>query len=108
MDIMNKKSEINSQMNNEKLPNANYRISLDYGDILSGKTSTSYVDDIIGEPVDRCYEINHFGSSDDLVIGENLYNQVRSSNKYKHLKLTESIKNSDCEYLSYSIKKSNS
>lgn len=108
MDIMNKKNEINSQMNNEKLPNANYRISLDYGDILLGKTSTSYVDDIIGEPVDRCYEMDHFGSSDDLVFGENLYNQVRSSKKYKHLKLTESIKNSDCEYSLYSIKKSNS
>lgn len=103
--IVNKKSEINSKMKKEGLPNVNYRTSVDYGEILLGKTSTSYVDEIIGEPVDRCYDMNHLGTSDESVIGENFYNEMGSSKKYKFSKYNESNKIFNGEYQVYSVKK---
>ncbi|MDH3737139.1 MAG: hypothetical protein OEQ94_08985 [Nitrosopumilus sp.] len=103
--ILNKKSEINSKMKKEGLPDANYRVSADYGDILLGKTSTSYVDDIIGEPVDRCYDMNHLGTSDELVIGEKLYNEINPSDNYKFVEHNESTKIFNGDYQVYIVKK---
>ena len=108
MAIMNKKSEINSKMKKEGLPNVNFRVSVDYGEILLGKISTSYVDDIIGEPVDRCYDMNHLGMPDELVTGEKLYNEISSSKKYTFSKHKESNKIFNGEYEVYSVKKEDS
>ena len=108
MNIVNKKSEINSKMKKEGLPDVNYRTSVDYGEILLGKTSTSYIDEIIGEPVDSCYDMNHLGTSDESVVGEKFYNKISSSKKYKFLKHNESNKIFNGEYLVYSVKKEDS
>lgn len=108
VNIMNRKNEINSVMKKEDLPNVNFRVSADYGEILLGKISTSYVDEIIGQPVDRCYEINHMGTSDELVIGERFYNRIISSKKYKLSKHDESNKLFNGEYLIYAVKKEDS
>ena len=108
MSIMNKKREINSKMKKEGLLDANYRVSVDYGDVLLGKASTSYVDDIIGEPVDRCYDLNHLGTPDELVMGEKFYNEINLSNKYKFVKHNESTKIFNDKYQAYIVKKENS
>jgi class 3 adenylate cyclase len=108
INIVNKKSEMNSKMAEENLPNVNYRVSVDYGDVLLGKVSTSYVDDIIGEPVDRCQDLNHLGISDELIIGEKLYNELNSSIEYKFSKHNKSTEVFNDEYQAYLIKTDNS
>jgi len=105
MSIVNKKNWINSKMKKEGLPDANYRVSVDYGDVLLGKTSTSYVDDVIGEPVDRCFAMNHLGTPDELIMGEKLYNEINPSNNFKFIKHNESSKIFNGEYQAYIVKK---
>lgn len=105
MALINKNSEINSKMKKEGIPSVSYRISLDYGDVLLGKVSTSYVDDIIGESVDRCYDMNHFTLPEKLIIGEDLYNEVKSSNNYEFSKNNESSKIFHDDYETYYVKK---
>jgi class 3 adenylate cyclase len=106
--LINKNSVINAKMKKEGLPSVNYRISADYGDVLLGKVSTSYVDDIIGEPVDRCQDLNHLGTSGQLIIGEKLYDKLSSLKKYKFLKHNKPTEIFNDGYQAYSVKIDNS
>ena len=74
---------INSIMADEKLPDLNYRISMDYGIITTAKCNGSDYDDIFGPPVNISAKINHYAVPNSMVIGGDLYEMVKIFKEFK-------------------------
>jgi class 3 adenylate cyclase len=70
---------INSKLQREKLPPLNYRISVDYGQVQLAKSASSLSDDLFGSTVNMCAKINARAKPNGMVIGENLYQHLKSS-----------------------------
>jgi len=60
---------LNEVMYNEGLPEINYRISADYGNILIGRPSNSPKEDIFGPTVNLCKKINSIAKPNGIVVG---------------------------------------
>jgi len=81
-------NEINEKMKKEKMPEFDYRISIAYGSVRIAKMLTSSVEDIFGSTVNKCSKINRLAKSNGIVIGNNLYQIVKSLDKqYKFGKI---------------------
>ena len=90
----------------EGLPNLSYRISADYGRVEIAKSLTSTTEDLFGPAVNLCAKINSTAKRNGMVIGNNLYQVIKT--KFDHLyhfnKINGySIDNSDNKYSVYSI-----
>jgi class 3 adenylate cyclase len=85
--------EINARMHNDGLPDVNYRISCEYGSVIVAKMSTSSVNDIFGNCVNLCSNINLLASPNSIIIGKGLYEQTKSFDEYIFTEI-------DCEQLS--------
>ncbi|MGB7639504.1 MAG: adenylate/guanylate cyclase domain-containing protein [Nitrososphaeraceae archaeon] len=90
----------------EGLPNLSYRISADYGRVEIAKSLTSTSEDLFGPTVNLCAKINSRAEPNGMVIGNNLYQVIKT--KFDHLyhfnKIDGySIDNSDNKYSVYSI-----
>ena len=75
-------SHISKKMQQEGLPIFDYRISATYGSVRVAKIATSAIDDIFGSTVNKCAKINRFAPPNGLVIGEALYEIVKSFDSY--------------------------
>ncbi len=53
-----------------------------YGTVSLAQVSTSSVKDIFGSTVNRCAKINRFALPNTLVIGSDVYENVKSTEKY--------------------------
>ena len=73
--------KINQSMRKEKLPSLDYRISIAYGSVRIAKVFTSSVEDIFGSTVNKCAKINRLAKPNGIVIGNNLYQIVKSLDK---------------------------
>jgi class 3 adenylate cyclase len=71
----------------EGLPCLNYRVSADYGRVVSMKANNSSALDLIGPPVNMCAKINHAAAPNDTVIGGDLHSMVKGYNDYKFKEL---------------------
>ena len=71
------------KMRREGLPSVNYRISSDYGIIMTAKTKNSFNDDIFGPTVNICSKINLDARPNSMVIGGDLYQLVKSLGDYR-------------------------
>jgi two-component system response regulator ChvI len=69
---------INSKMSEEGLPSVGYRISSDYGRSDIGRLHRSNTFDLFGSTVNICAEINRIATPNTMVIGENLYQIIKS------------------------------
>ena len=69
---------LNSLMLEIGLPNVNYRVSLDYGEVIITKPGNSSKDDIFGPTVNLCAKINKMAAPNTLVIGGDLYEIAKS------------------------------
>ena len=69
---------INSKMSEEGLPSVGYRISSDYGrsDIARLQRSNTY--DLFGSTVNICTDINRIATPNSMVIGDNLYQIMKT------------------------------
>ena len=67
----------------EGLPSLNYRVSLDYGNLILMNADNSSIIDMIGPPVNMCAKINRSAKNNEIVIGGDLYEIVK---KKKHFK----------------------
>ena len=65
------------------LPCLNYRVSADYGKVVIMKSNTSSSSDLIGPPVNMCAKINHLAQTNGVVIGGDLYQNVKEIKDYK-------------------------
>jgi len=75
-------SEINKKLVQEGLPGIAYRISVTYGTVNIAKVATSSVDDIFGATVNRCSKINRFALPNHVIIGSDVYENVKTINDY--------------------------
>lgn len=73
---------LNQRMHNEELPGADYRISADYGNILVACSINSYKEDIFGPTVSFCSKINKIAKQNGIVIGGDLYLNVKNLKEY--------------------------
>ena len=68
----------------EGLPCLNYRVSADYGKVVIMKSNNSSSPDLIGPPVNMCAKINHLAQPNGVVIGGDLYQNVKEINDYRY------------------------
>jgi len=76
--------QIGKKMQEEGLPAFDYKISANYGSVRVAKIATSAIDDIFGSTVNKCAKINRFAPPNGLVIGEVLYEIVKSFESYNY------------------------
>jgi len=70
-------------LHDEDLPNLNYRISLDYGNVIMMDANISSISDMIGPPINMCSKINHSAKENEMVIGGDLYEIVKKEKQFK-------------------------
>jgi len=68
----------------KRLPGLDYRVSLDYGKVVIMKSSNSLSPDLIGPPVNMCAKINHLAQRNGVVIGGDLYQNVKEIKDYRY------------------------
>jgi class 3 adenylate cyclase len=89
---------INSRMQAERLPQLNYRISADYGIVAVAKSKSSQSDDLFGSAMNLCAKINSKAPANGMVIGEDLYQLVKSLKDFHFERVPEE---SDTRYSQY-------
>jgi class 3 adenylate cyclase len=89
---------INSRMRSERLPQLNYRISADYGMVAVAKSKSSQTDDLFGSAMNFCAKINSKAPANGMVIGEDLYQLVKSLEDFRFERVKEQ---SDTKYSQY-------
>ena len=94
---------INQKMREEGLPPVNYRISADYGSVVTAKTITSANEDVFGATVNMCAKINHSAISNSMVIGGDLFEIVKSFDGYKFEPVAVYSSGFKFEYTVYSV-----
>ena len=95
---------INQKMREEGLPPVNYRISADYGSVVTAKTVTSANEDVFGATVNICVKINHVAVPNSMVIGSDLYEVVKSFDGYQFEPVTMYSSGFKLQYPVYSVK----
>ena len=78
-------SKISKMLNDQGLPGMDYRISMDYGKVVIMDTNNSSTPDLIGPPVNMCTKINHLAQINGIVIGGDLYQNLKEIKDYKYL-----------------------
>ena len=69
---------INSKLSENKLPSVNYRISADYGKAIIAKSASSDNYDLFGPTMNICSKINSKAPPNGMVIGNDLYQVLKS------------------------------
>ena len=70
------------QLHSEDLPYLDYRISLDYGSVCIMQSNNSTALDMIGPPVNMSYKINRIAEPNEVVIGGDFHEVVKSFKEY--------------------------
>ncbi len=81
--------ELIEKFEKEKLPAVNYKISATFGSVRVAKITQSEIDDIFGSTVNRCAKINPLAPTNGVVIGETLFQIVRTLKEFNFKKLEE-------------------
>jgi class 3 adenylate cyclase len=97
------RDEIAEKLEKEKLPVFDYRISSTYGIVRIAKTSTSSVNDIFGNTVNRCAKINRMAAANRLIIGEEFYENSKNFNEYVFKKVDNEITSYESDYSGYLV-----
>lgn len=93
---------INQKLRLEKLPEIDFRISNDYGTVITAKSSNNKTVDIFGNTVNVCAKMNALTPANNLIIGGDLYRSVKNLNEYifeEYEGLTIGVKHAYSTYL---------
>ena len=74
---------INMKFSLQGLPRIDYRISLDYGEIMLAKSGSSLCEDIFGTTVSVCVKINRMAECNGVVVGSDLYEIAKNNVDYR-------------------------
>jgi class 3 adenylate cyclase len=94
---------INSRMRSERLPPLNYRISADYGIVAVAKSKSSQSDDLFGSAMNLCAKINSKAPANGMVIGQNLYQLVKSIEDFRFERVNEQPDSKYSQYPTYIV-----
>ena len=96
---------INQKTYNENLPQLNYRVSADFGNVTIMKFANSSSIDIIGTPVNICKKINCSAPQNGVVVGGDLYQMVKNFRDYKFKQICECSVGLKYTYPIYSVRR---
>lgn len=82
MTIMAARDIVNSKLYEEKLPSLNYRISAEYGTVEFAQSVSSQNQDLFGPTMNFCSKINSLAPQNGMIIGNSLYQVVKSFDDY--------------------------
>jgi len=99
--------DIVKKLENHKLPIFDYRTSSTYGIVRIAKTSTSSINDIFGNTVNRCAKINRLAPANGLVIGEEFYKSAKNFDDYIFKKIENTFSSSESDYPVYRVSRKN-
>ncbi len=86
--VMAARHIIETKLFEEKLPTVNFRISVDYGKVEVAKSITSAGgDDLFGSPMILCSKINSKAAVNEMVMGDNLYQNIKKHSSSSSLSL---------------------
>ena len=75
-------------LHEQGLPCLNYRVSLDYGNVIMMNANLSSMGDMIGTPINMCSKINRSAKKNGMVIGGDLYEIVKKKKQFKFKTVT--------------------
>ncbi|MBI2128237.1 MAG: HAMP domain-containing protein [Nitrosarchaeum sp.] len=99
--------DIAKKLENQKLPVFDYRISSTYGMVRIAKTSTSSINDIFGNTVNRCAKINRIAPANRLIIDEEFYDSIKIFDDYIFKKIDSDITAPEAGYSGYLVSRKN-
>lgn len=94
---------VNKKFISESLPDLNYRISLDYGEVSFAQTVDSTTPDIFSTTVNLCAKINKVAEPNKVIIGGDLYRIARNLSGYDFHEIKETISISNRAYPLYTV-----
>jgi CheY-like chemotaxis protein len=71
-------NSINNMLKDDKLPNISYRVSADYGKLTRVRLDYFDNEDLFGSTVNFCSKINSHAPPNGIIIGNDLYQIIRS------------------------------
>jgi len=101
--MINSVNEVNDLMKKENLPSVQYRLSLDYGNVMMANQVNSESIDIFGPSVNMCSKINRFANPNSLVIGGDLFQIVKSNENYTFKQLEGYCSGMVADYPVYTV-----
>ena len=99
--------DIAKKLENQKLPVFDYRISSTYGMVQIAKTSTSSINDIFGNTVNRCAKINRIAPANRLIIDEEFYDNAKIFDDYLFKKIDSDVTAPEAGYSGYLVSRKN-
>ncbi len=102
---------LNSNLDKNRLPPINYRISGNYGKVELAISTNSNNVDLFGPTVNICSKINHLASSNEMVIYKDLHDVLKKTSYYNDYGFIEICDSNDkyCRFpsLIYSVQRIN-
>ncbi|NOS62882.1 MAG: HAMP domain-containing protein [Nitrosarchaeum sp.] len=99
--------DIAKKLESQKLPVFDYRISSTYGMVRIAKTSTSSINDIFGNTVNRCAKINRIAPANRLIIDEEFYDSTKIFDDYIFKKIDSDVTAPEAGYSGYLVSRKN-
>ncbi|HEY7367295.1 MAG TPA: cache domain-containing protein [Nitrosopumilaceae archaeon] len=95
--------KICNMLEEKGLPCVDYKISATYGSVRLASTTTSDVTDIFGSTVNQCAKINGLAPKNGLIVGESVFNVVKSLEQYSFSKMDKQMPDYEQEYVVYIV-----
>jgi len=107
LNMIESRGELKKQLEAEKMPELNYKISISYGSVKVAQSTTSTISDIFGPTVNRCFKINSLCPENSLIIDDNLYKTLKNFDEYTISQLSETEINKKYGYTIFQVKRMN-
>jgi class 3 adenylate cyclase len=107
LNMIESHDDLKKQLEKEKMPELNYKISITYGSVKVAQSTTSTISDIFGPTVNRCFKINSLCPENGLIIDNNLYNNLKNFAEYDILQLSETEIHKKYGYTIFQVKRKN-
>lgn len=105
LEMVHKHDTISAKIQKEELPCINYRVSIDYGEMILMKSTKHSGVDMVGPPISRCAKINRGAKENSVVIGNALYTMVKNFDDYCFKEVKGYSPNIGCKYPIYSVQR---
>ena len=99
--------DLATKLEKQKLPVFDYRISSTYGMVRIAKASTSSINDIFGNTVNRCAKINRTAPANRLIIDKEFYDSAKIFGDYIFKKIDSEAVSPESGYSGYLVSRKN-
>ena len=105
LNMIESHTALKKQLEEEKMPELNYKISISYGSVKVAQSTTSTTSDIFGPTVNRCFKINSLCPENSLIIDNNLYGTFKNFTEYNISQLSETEINKKYGYKIFQVER---